>query len=1133
MSVDQAVGRFKSLVEKVALGTTARSENDLSSNLSSLLRSLGLATVIDTSVAATGRKRPDILVYVSGEDADLVLPAEIVLEAKKPEEVAEFSDLSEAMASDWIWEKKTLPYIRANIARIHYFVLTTFVDFAILPVTADLRREFIAVFGGRDDATLRQQVQNRAVLFQLSPSLPPSDSRSGAAWWAWIETHFVPKALQPVSISDLHNALTVRTRRDLENFATRLADFAAGASDERLANAGLYHSIRASLASDYAHLDALTKRDLHVFLMTQHPGMSLSGVETLAREKPIEVVTEFVAASIHSFIGRMFAFKAIEDIFCIREPVPLIPKDHWIFCTTRYNGKDPEQIRTEVFAGLRRLKESAPAAIQRFAGYGFFFDWIERYVDPVLFRSLLEMFASHDFDAVEGDLLGRFFEIYAQKVNRTKRKALGQYYTPQPVVDLIWFLALKIVQERNAIGQLNVLDPGMGSGTFLTQGARLLARLGIQRFWEKLTGFDISAQVLGIAYVNLYIAILSELDRNIAESVGDLKVYATDALDPRNGQFLRQILPLIPDEDYKSFIEQRIQISAEVKRTGAFTLIIGNPPYKNNSNLTLSQVAEVFPPLLESSVREARAQERNPRDDYAWFFAAADHYVTDSGVIAFIVSDSFAQNLSYRYFRQDLLRRYHLRQLIRLGPHIFQDVGPRTSFAIIILEKRSTVLDSPDDAEAHPYANLRDLIVDAPLGDLGTEVDPRFQAMRAMVDGSATVAHSCEHKPSADRNYSFYPGTSINERVKTHSLPVFAKGADRLFVEKWPGLITAFDELLKARTAEKLSSRIKSLYEVSSSPGLNGSKLTSETRKWGTDNGISDDNLERLGLLVVQIRQKHLSFHQENIKRALEGAMPNSVRWYPPKSKTVYVYYEVGLDIPRNQNEGKFIGWGSMQQWRDPASHLIRPKLIYTTAAKPNYGLKAFVVDDEWYVKIHGGTSQQYHYTGLHNPSAPARMDERPNNLMDGGLALLDVIEAANLPAEALNFYVASLYNSEVAIEFLEQAGSGTPFGIKIPGKSDLDLVRGLCIVSRRMRDLFWVKYIAEGCEILDLADLDVHFSPEVISELGFKKQQVSSRKFKTRELYEVPSNVVLRIEELAQSMQSEIDEMVADLYSG
>ncbi|MGD0910222.1 MAG: N-6 DNA methylase, partial [Candidatus Acidiferrales bacterium] len=608
MSFIQAVARFTSLVEKVAMGTTARSENDLSSNLAALLKSLGLATVIDTSVTATGRKRPDILAYVSPEDADLVLPAEIVFEAKRPEEVTNFSDLSEAMASGWIWEEKTLPYVRGNIARIHYFVLTTFVDFAILPITADLRREFVAVLGGKDDAALRKQVQNRAVLFQLAPPLPPVDSRSLTSWQQWIATHFLPQALQPASISDIHNVLAIRTRTDLENFATRLAEFAAGASDDRLANAGLYHSIRASIPSDYDSLDPLTKRDLHLFLMTQHAGMSLSGVEALAREKPTEVVTEFVAASIHSFIGRMFAFKAIEDIFCIREPVPLIPKDHWVFCTTRYNGKEPEQIRTEVFAALRQFKESAPPAIRRFAVYGFFFDWIERFVDAILFRSLLEMFASHDFDAVEGDLLGRFFEIYAQKINRTKRKALGQYYTPQPVVDMVWFLALRIAEERNAVRDLNVLDPGMGSGTFLTQGARLLAGFGIDRFWERLTGFDISAQVLGIAYVNLYIAILSQLDRKTAELVGDLRVYATDALDPRNGQFLRQILPLIPDEDYKAFIEQRISLSAEVKRTGSFTLVIGNPPYKNNSTLVLSQVAAIFPALLESSVREARAQ---------------------------------------------------------------------------------------------------------------------------------------------------------------------------------------------------------------------------------------------------------------------------------------------------------------------------------------------------------------------------------------------------------------------------------------------------------------------------------------------------------------------------------------------
>jgi hypothetical protein len=286
-------------------------------------------------------------------------------------------------------------------------------------------------------------------------------------------------------------------------------------------------------------------------------------------------------------------------------------------------------------------------------------------------------------------------------------------------------------------------------------------------------------------------------------------------------------------------------------------------------------------------------------------------------------------------------------------------------------------------------------------------------------------------------------------------------------------------------------------------------------------------------VLAVQIRQKHLVFRTENIKRTLDGAMPNSIRWYPPRSNTVYVYYEVRLDIPRNQNDGKFIGWGSMQQWRDPASHLISPKLIYTTASKANYGLKAFVVDDGWYVKLHGGTSQQYHYTGLNRLSAASRMDNRPNNLTESGLKLLDIIEGAGLPADDLNFYIAGLYNSEVASEFMEQAGSGTPFRIRIPDGSAAELARELCITSRRMRDLFWVKNTSEGRETLDVDDLDARFAPELIATLGFEKRQSGSRKFKVCDHYVVPTGIGQRIEQLAQAMQSEIDRIAVELYSG
>lgn len=43
--------------------------------------------------------------------------------------------------------------------------------------------------------------------------------------------------------------------------------------------------------------------------------------------------------------------------------------------------------------------------VRRLTGYGFFFDWIETHIDPVLFRSVFEALSIHDFTLIEGDLL--------------------------------------------------------------------------------------------------------------------------------------------------------------------------------------------------------------------------------------------------------------------------------------------------------------------------------------------------------------------------------------------------------------------------------------------------------------------------------------------------------------------------------------------------------------------------------------------------------------------------------------------------------------------------------------------------------------------------------------------------------
>lgn len=1123
MTFKDAVARFFTLVEKVESGTTARSENDLSANLASCLQALKLSTVLDTGVSNGTRKRPDILAYVRLQEADLVLPADIVIESKKPQELRDYGTITDAVCSGWFWREKTVPYIRDNLTRVQYFVLTTFTAFAIVTVTDDLRRGFIEWRPG-DDKALRAAVRANTRAFRISP---PCDERD--SWRSWVQAHFTAAQLAPVPISAVISAYDINSREELEHFADRLAAFTAG--DAEVSHSGLFESVRTRLPRGYDLLDGFIKRDLHLFLMIQQPGMSLPSVEAFAREHPEEVVSEFVGASIHSLIGRLFALKVIEDKFCVREDEPLIARDYWLFRSPRYDGKSSGDIRRELFQSLRTLRSSGNSAIQRFAEYGFFFDWIEGYIEPVVFRSLFEMIASRDFENLEGDLLGRFFELYAQKINRTKRRALGQYYTPRPVVELMWSLVAKIVDQRGVKANLNVLDPGMGSGTFLTEGARLLAKAGIPQFWSHLSGFDISAQVLGIAYVNLYIAVLGQLNRREAEQVGDLHVYATDALDPRNGQYLKQILPLIPDVVHKQFVEERIRISTEVKRSGKFTVVIGNPPYRNNSNRTLSQMAAIFPSLLQTSVQHARAQEMNVRDDYAWFFAAADFYVQQSGVIAFIVSDSFAQKRSYRYFRQDLLRRYHIRHLIRLGAQVFQDVGPRIDFAIVVLEKRMEALPAPNEDESHPYVDVRPFATRALQQDLGTENDPRFQVMQAAARGQALFPEAAIVFPRRALNYSLYPLSPIVDRVRRTSLPLFEKRQERIFASKWPGLVTAFDELFKARTQAELVSRMTAFFEICNRPRLNARGLNAALELWGRENGIPESKYERLGQLTSQIRHKGLVFDTTLVKRALDGAMPNEIRWYPPRSNQVFIYYEVRLDIPRNENEGRAVGWGTMQQWREPLSHTISPKLIYTTAAKQEYGLKAFVVDDSWYVKKHGGTSQQYNYTGLVNPLQPHRMDGLPNNLSPGGLQLLSRLSDAGLPNDAFNFYVAAVYNSEVATEFLEEVSSSSPFQVRIPEQNQLEVARDLAVAGRRLRDLHWLLYLAQGTDEFEAVDLTT-FDESLLSVVNISRQTVRGRRFKAREVYKAPNDLPERIRQQADSTQEDVDRLAVALYS-
>lgn len=1114
---------FLALVGRLSSEEINRSENDLSARLSRALEALGLHTVVDTGGGASRRPRPDILCYVELGDADLALAADALVESKKPAELNAFPTLSEALVAPSIWEEKFVPYVRSHAARLLYFMLTDFRRFLVIPIDNRLRAA-LADLIIEDVLSLKEAATTSAIEFQLR------QREDADNWRRWCETHLSPGALHPPPITSITNLRVLSTAHDLESFAAELTDVVVG-----IEGSPVGRSLVGSVDQTATRLDELpqdVRRALMIYTLAQHSAMSVEVAEPFLRHHFESELRTFIAASIHSLVGRLFAFKTIEDCFCIDVHPPLIELQKWVFHTAAYDSIPREQLPGAVFEAMAQLTTAANPAVRDLASTHAFYDWIAARVDPVVFGRLFSAFAIHNFKNLDGDLLGRFFELYAQRIDRRRRKEFGQYYTPQPIVAFMWRLVLEHVHRRGLLQELMVLDPGVGSGTFLVEAARRLEDAGVPRFWSRLVGFDIDPQAIAVCYVNLYLAVLGFLDRAQADGVQDLQLYPTDALDPANGGRLRAILPLLAGGDIQSFLRRRIELSEQIKRRNRFEVVIGNPPYRNNSNRTLAQIAAIFPRLLSSSSNNARAQARNIRDDYAWYFAAADWYITERGMIAFIVSDSFCISSSYRWFREELVKLYRIYHLIHLGSFVFRDVGPRTSFIIIVLERRMAALSHAQHTEPLTYIDLRHL-AHGNDEDIGTPDDPRLVRLHelATAPGALSLPPGVEHVPSLERAFALLPATEMVRRVDLSGLPVHAKSGSRIFLRKWPGIITAFDSLFKADDAETIRERMLTFFDICNESSLN--RFEQRLDEFAIRLGRLDaDEMARLRFLGETAHRARFTFDGSRVRRAISGSAPNDSCWYPQPDRVCWIYYEPRLPIPRNVHEGKNPGWGTMSQWRDARSHTIVPKLIYTTARHADRGFKAFVVDEPWLCKLHGGTRQQFHYTGLYDPMKQERLDGLPNNLGEEALNLYRTLTDRGNPESATLFYIAGIYNSQLAEDYLQQGGGDV---ISIPLRvhpPSIEIIEEIARIGRSLRNLAWLRYIVSGATEVDLDLVRGLFRDDEAEALGLEEVAVGGGRFRSRTVFRITDDTAARIIQQQVELNTALDAAVERQYS-
>jgi hypothetical protein len=269
-----------------------------------------------------------------------------------------------------------------------------------------------------------------------------------------------------------------------------------------------------------------------------------------------------------------------------------------------------------------------------------------------------------------------FYEDFLDEYDHRLRQQTGSYYTPVDAVDPMIRMVDSLLRSRldhvdgfESSG-VTVVDPAAGTGSFLF---RIVDRIAgaieadqgpgavgpaLRKAAKRLIGFEIQAGPFSVAELRL----TTEFQRQGSTlEPNDLRLYLTDTLgDP----FVEETQLAAT---YRPIAESRRRAN-EVKRTEPVVVVIGNPPYLENSRghggwVERGTPESGTPSLLSdfSPPPELGVHARHLYNLYVYFWRWAiwkvfEHHPGDRGVVAFVTAAGFLSGQGFAGMRRHLRR---------------------------------------------------------------------------------------------------------------------------------------------------------------------------------------------------------------------------------------------------------------------------------------------------------------------------------------------------------------------------------------------------------------------------------------------------------------------------------------------
>ncbi|MCC6005767.1 MAG: N-6 DNA methylase, partial [Thermofilum sp.] len=246
-----------------------------------------------------------------------------------------------------------------------------------------------------------------------------------------------------------------------------------------------------------------------------------------------------------------------------------------------------------------------------------------------------------------GDIIGY---IYEDLIPAEERHKMGQFYTPQPIAELIakWCI--------NGNPSALILGPGCGSGTFEVEAYWILSQLKTGRKRGVPPGADVHRSILKQIYaidINPFPTQLTAMNlamKNVRAPTTEANIITADFFSVVPGQKILTPYPIVTPSGPR---HKEIALPEE-----GFDVVMGNPPYTRWTEISDDVQENIEKRLGELLTKyNLRADVKRGREPglYVYFVMHAHSFLKPGGRLGMIISDSWLQALYGADFGRYLL----------------------------------------------------------------------------------------------------------------------------------------------------------------------------------------------------------------------------------------------------------------------------------------------------------------------------------------------------------------------------------------------------------------------------------------------------------------------------------------------